>query len=149
MAHEGAVPGGEPQDESIETTTVGLPRFEPISERSQNAEDRAAINALPVGSALLVAHEGPHQGSRFLLDRDEVVAGRHPKADIFLDDVTVSRQHAKFQRVEDGFVLYDTGSLNGTYVNQDRVDSVKLRSGMEVQIGKFRLTYYEGIQPVQ
>jgi pSer/pThr/pTyr-binding forkhead associated (FHA) protein len=60
--------------------------------------------------------------------------------------VTVSRKHAEFRRSGDGFVVVDSGSLNGTYVNHDRVDSVALRSGMEVQIGKFRLTYYAGTQ---
>lgn len=101
---------------------------------------------MPVGSALLVAHEGPNRGARFLLDQDNVTVGRHPDADIFLDDVTVSRQHATFERYADGFKVVDAGSLNGTYINNDRVDSIELRTGMELQIGKFRLSYYAGTQ---
>jgi pSer/pThr/pTyr-binding forkhead associated (FHA) protein len=100
------------------------------------------VAALPAGSALLIAHSGPNAGARFLLDEDVTTAGRHPNADIFLDDVTVSRKHAEFRRGPEGFQVVDARSLNGTYVNNDRVDSVVLRNGHEVQIGKFRLTFY-------
>jgi pSer/pThr/pTyr-binding forkhead associated (FHA) protein len=136
-------PGTEPE---TQTTSIGLPDLGGPVDRALDAEDRAAINALPIGSALLVAHAGPNQGARFLLDQDMTTVGRHPNADIFLDDVTVSRKHAEFRRSGEGFVVVDSGSLNGTYVNHDRVDSVALRSGMEVQIGKFRLTFYAGTQ---
>ncbi|NUL44838.1 FHA domain-containing protein [Cellulosimicrobium funkei] len=140
---DGRITGTEPE---VQTTSIGLPDLGSSPDRSLDAEDRAAINALPIGSALLVAHAGPNQGARFLLDQDSTLAGRHPNADIFLDDVTVSRKHAEFRRSGEGFVIVDSGSLNGTYVNHDRVDSVALRSGMEVQIGKFRLTFYAGTQ---
>jgi len=106
------------------------------------ADEQNAVNSLPAGSALLVAHAGPNAGARFLLDSSVTTVGRHPDADIFLDDVTVSRRHVQFTKVEGGFELTDSGSLNGTYVNGDRVDSVRLQTGAEVQIGKFRLTYY-------
>lgn len=141
-------PGGEDSgiESETQTTSIGLPDLGGPVDRSLDAEDRAAINALPVGSALLVAHAGPNQGARFLLDQDVTTTGRHPNADIFLDDVTVSRKHAEFRRSGEGFLVVDSGSLNGTYVNHDRVDSVALRSGMEVQIGKFRLTFYAGTQ---
>jgi pSer/pThr/pTyr-binding forkhead associated (FHA) protein len=104
--------------------------------------DQAAVEALPEGSALLVVLRGPNAGSRFLLDTESVSAGRHPESDIFLDDVTVSRRHAEFRRTADGFVVADVGSLNGTYVNRDRIDEVILRNGDEVQVGKYRLVYY-------
>jgi pSer/pThr/pTyr-binding forkhead associated (FHA) protein/ribosomal protein L40E len=104
--------------------------------------DQAAVDALPTGSALLVVLRGPNAGSRFLLDTESVSAGRHPDSDIFLDDVTVSRRHAQFRRTTDGFVVSDVGSLNGTYVNRDRIDEVLLTNGDEVQIGKYRLVYY-------
>ena len=104
--------------------------------------DQAAVDALPGGSALLVVLRGPNAGSRFLLDTDVVKAGRHPDSDIFLDDVTVSRRHAEFRRTADGFVVTDVGSLNGTYVNRDRIDEVLLKNGDEVQVGKYRLVYY-------
>jgi hypothetical protein len=105
--------------------------------------DQAAVDALPAGSALLVVQRGPNAGSRFLLDEELVRAGRHPdNSDIFLDDVTVSRRHAEFRRTPQGYVVADVGSLNGTYVNRDRIDEVLLSSGDEVQVGKYRLVYY-------
>lgn len=127
-----------------ETTSINLTpvRHEPTITPKLSVEERAAVEALPYGSALLVAHSGPNMGARFLLDSDITTAGRHPDADIFLDDVTVSRRHVEFRRTPRSFEVVDTGSLNGTYVNNDRVDSVELKSGDEVQIGKFRLTFY-------
>jgi pSer/pThr/pTyr-binding forkhead associated (FHA) protein len=107
-------------------------------------EEQAAVEMLPSGSALLVVQRGPSAGSRFLLDTDEVTAGRHPESDIFLDDVTVSRRHAVFRRTSDGYLVADVGSLNGTYVNRDRIDEVLLSGGDEVQIGKYRLVYFVG-----
>jgi len=104
--------------------------------------DAAALDALPAGSALLVVQRGPGAGSRFLLDTDVVSAGRHPDSDIFLDDVTVSRRHAEFRRGPEGYSVRDVGSLNGTYVNRDRIDAKVLSGQDEVQIGKFRLVYH-------
>jgi pSer/pThr/pTyr-binding forkhead associated (FHA) protein len=105
-------------------------------------EETLALAALPESSALLIVHRGPGAGSRFLLDQDLTVAGRHPDADIFLDDVTVSRRHAKFEREGSVFYVSDQGSMNGTYVDSTRVDRQRLIYGMEVMIGKFRLTFY-------
>jgi pSer/pThr/pTyr-binding forkhead associated (FHA) protein len=105
-------------------------------------EEQQAIAALPSGSALLVVRRGPNTGARFLLDSDLTTAGRHPDADIFLDDVTVSRRHTEFRRVGTAFELRDLGSLNGTYFDGVRVDSALLGDGAEVQIGKFRLTFF-------
>nr|WP_218624295.1 MULTISPECIES: FHA domain-containing protein [unclassified Nesterenkonia] len=107
-------------------------------------DDRQAIAALPRNSALLIAHSGANQGARFLLDQDLTTVGRHPEAGIFLDDVTVSRRHVELTRQGLGFKIRDLGSLNGTYVNHDRVDEYALKPGDEVQIGKFRLTFYAG-----
>ena len=106
------------------------------------AADAAALDALPAGSALLVVQRGPGAGSRFLLDTDVVSAGRHPDSDIFLDDVTVSRRHAEFRRGPRGYSVRDVGSLNGTYVNRDRIDAKDLSGQDEVQIGKYRLVYH-------
>lgn len=105
-------------------------------------EEQQAIAALPSGSALLVVRRGPNIGSRFLLDADVTVAGRHPDADIFLDDVTVSRKHTEFLRHGTAFEMRDLGSLNGTYFGGVRIDSALLNDGAEVQVGKFRLTFY-------
>ena len=73
-----------------------------------------------------------------------VNAGRHPDSEIFLDDVTVSRRHAVFERTGGTFTVSDVGSLNGTYVNRDRIDEVQLKDGDEVQIGKYRLVFFAG-----
>lgn len=105
-------------------------------------DEQEAIAALPSGSALLVVRRGPNVGARFLLDSDSTVAGRHPDADIFLDDVTVSRRHADFTRVGSTFQVHDLGSLNGTYFDGVRIESALLSDGAEVQVGKFRLTFY-------
>ena len=110
--------------------------------RGLSAEDQATIDALRPGTGLLIVLRGPNTGARFLLDDDEVLSGRHPDSDIFLDDVTVSRKHAVFRRTEGVFVVRDVGSLNGTYVNRRLVDEVTLTTGDEVQIGKFRLVFY-------
>ena len=106
-----------------------------------SARDREAVNALPAGSALLIVQRGPNTGARFLLDPNVTNAGRSPKADIFLDDVTVSRKHCQFIADNGGHIVRDSGSLNGTYVNRERVDQARLSAGDEVQIGKYRLTY--------
>jgi len=102
---------------------------------------QGAVDALTPGSALLVVKRGPNAGSRFLLDQDVTTAGRHPDSDIFLDDVTVSRRHAEFRREGSGYTVHDVGSLNGSYVNRERIDAAPLSGGDEVQIGKFRLVY--------
>ncbi len=127
------------------TTTLnfgGPDRSESEAESHLSPAEEAAVEALPQGSALLVVQRGPSAGSRFLLDSDEVTAGRHPDSEIFLDDVTVSRRHAVFRRTSDGYRVADVGSLNGTYVNRDRIDDVLLTGGDEVQIGKYRLVYF-------
>lgn len=104
-------------------------------------------SSLPPGMALLVVRRGPNAGARFLLDHDVTTSGRHPDSDIFLDDVTVSRRHAEFHRDQGTFTVRDVGSLNGTYVNRERVEAATLSSGDEVQIGKFRLTFVAGPRP--
>ena len=102
---------------------------------------------LPPGMALLVVRRGPNAGARFLLDHDVTTSGRHPDSDIFLDDVTVSRRHAEFHRDGSTFTVRDVGSLNGTYVNRERVEAATLGNGDEVQIGKFRLVFVAGPRP--
>ncbi|HYN96000.1 MAG TPA: FHA domain-containing protein [Pilimelia sp.] len=103
--------------------------------------------SLPPGMALLVVRRGPNAGARFLLDHDVTTSGRHPDSDIFLDDVTVSRRHAEFHRDGGTFTVRDVGSLNGTYVNRERVEAATLSNGDEVQIGKFRLVFIAGPRP--
>jgi pSer/pThr/pTyr-binding forkhead associated (FHA) protein len=130
-------------DEDTGETTSAF-RADFLGERDVSAAAEAGVwgvEELPSGSALLVVKRGPNVGSRFLLDEPVTCAGRDPGSDIFLDDVTVSRQHAQF-RLENGeFRVVDVGSLNGTYVNREPVDSSVLANGDEVQIGKFRLAF--------
>src|SRR5262245_5094338 len=140
----------DPDDMSVEPRTMrfqGVPspdteHVEALDPRGLTAEDQATIEALRPGTALLVVLRGPNTGARFLLDDQEVAAGRHPDSDIFLDDVTVSRKHAVFVMQGSGYVVRDSGSLNGTYVNRERIEEAPLHTGDEVQIGKFRLVYY-------
>ena len=140
---EAPVVAEESASETTATITFGGPvKADHGEERSLNEADAAAVDALPAGSALLVVQRGPSAGSRFLLDTDTVTAGRHPESEIFLDDVTVSRRHAEFRRGPEGYSVVDVGSLNGTYVNRDRIDEVMLQGGDEVQIGKYRLVFF-------
>jgi pSer/pThr/pTyr-binding forkhead associated (FHA) protein len=137
---------GVPPEQAPETTSVFRADFTEFSEREQPAPEQpvSGVGALPPGSALLVVKRGPNAGSRFLLDQATTSAGRHPESDIFLDDVTVSRRHAEFRRDVGEFVVVDVGSLNGTYVNREPVDTAVLANGDEVQIGKFRLVFLTG-----
>jgi pSer/pThr/pTyr-binding forkhead associated (FHA) protein len=131
-------------------TTMRLPGIgappEPLTDADAglSAQDQSTVDALAHGTALLVVLRGPNTGARFLLDADQVSTGRHPDSDIFLDDVTVSRTHATFRREGDDFIVQDVGSLNGTYVNRERIEEATLKTGDEVQIGKFRLVFYAG-----
>jgi hypothetical protein len=101
------------------------------------------LDDIPPGGIMIVTR-GPNAGSSFTLDHEVTTAGRHPDSDIFLDDVTVSRRHAEFRLETDEFHVVDVGSLNGTYVNREPVDSAVLANGDEVQIGKFRLVFLTG-----
>ena len=124
------------------TRTIPVILEDARSGPEHSADVQAAAHDLPAGNALLLVERGPDAGARYLLDTDEAPAGRHPRSDIFLDDITVSRHHCRFTREAEGFVLEDLGSLNGTYVNRVLVEKVApLRHGDEVQIGKFRMVF--------
>ncbi|ALG86811.1 peptide-binding protein [Gordonia phthalatica] len=130
----------------VETTSVFREDFikEVDAPATSNEPADTGVERLSPGTALLVVKRGPNAGSRFLLDQPTTSAGRHPDSDIFLDDVTVSRRHAEFRRNGEDFQVVDVGSLNGTYVNREPVDTATLTSGDEVQIGKFRLVFLSG-----
>ena len=123
-------------------TTAGLPPTDIEDETGE--EVYLPLDELEEGQALLVVKRGPNAGSKFLIDKDVTTAGRHPESDIFLDDVTVSRRHAEVRRKELRFEIRDQGSLNGTYVNRDRVENTQLANGDEIQIGKFKLVFFTG-----
>ena len=139
---EGGRGPGQPADTTISLGALSTPDAVETGETGLSAADTAAIDALPAQSALLVVQRGPNAGARFLLDADRTTAGRRPDSDIFLDDVTVSRKHAEFVRRGNDFVVRDVGSLNGTYVQRDRIDEAVLKDGDEVQIGKFRMVFH-------
>ena len=121
--------------------TVTLPAIEPEDE----AHDEFPFpnDELQPGQALLLVKRGPNAGSTFLMDAETTSIGRDPGSAIFLDDVTVSRKHAVFERREAAWFIRDIGSLNGTYVNGEQVEQTKLATGDEVQIGKFKLTFFQ------
>jgi pSer/pThr/pTyr-binding forkhead associated (FHA) protein len=138
-------------ERATETTSINVTGAE-ASDTDVGYEpetDSAAVDALPPGTALLLVKRGPNAGSRFLLDSDLTTVGRHSDSDIFLDDVTVSRRHAEFYRRGTGFVVRDVGSLNGTYVNRERIEEIALGGGDEVQVGKFRLVLLVGPRHAQ
>jgi FHA domain/zinc-ribbon domain len=127
------------------TSTISLGGGDLDTDLGEESDEvSAAVAALPPGTALLAVRRGPTAGSRFLLDSDLTLVGRHPDSDIFLDDVTVSRRHAEFYRHGDRFTVRDVGSLNGTYVNRERIEEASLNDGDEVQVGKFRLFFLVG-----
>ncbi|OZG49605.1 FHA domain-containing protein [Pseudoscardovia suis] len=137
----------EPIPTAGETTSIGIPTISAVpvtvtGDRPLSQQDLDTIARLNPGTALLISTRGAVSGSRYLLDEDKVTVGRDPSNDIMLDDGTVSREHAVFIRENGRYRIEDVGSLNGTYVNRRRVDSVELHSGDELMIGKFRLVFF-------
>ena len=131
---------GEPS-----TTTITLSPVESAGEVGDE-ELVVAVDDLPAGSGVLVVKRGPNAGSRFVLGNEITTIGRNPDSDIFLDDVTVSRRHAEISRGPAGFVVRDVGSLNGTYLNRERIEDTTMANGDELQVGKFRLVFLAEVQ---
>lgn len=103
-----------------------------------------AIADLDEGTGLVIVSRGPNEGSTYLVDTDSVSVGRHPESSIFLDDITVSRRHSVIERDGQEFLIRDVGSLNGTYVNHDRIDHKPIVDGDEIQVGRFVLIFRVG-----
>jgi len=134
---------GEPLD-SLGDRTITLAAIDPLQDAPGPKDDIVVpVGELSTEIGVLIVRAGAQAGSRFPLDEDVTRMGRHPNSEISLDDITVSRRHAEIERTADGYVASDAGSLNGTYVNQDRIDRMLLHHGDEVQIGKFRLVFFE------
>ena len=134
---------GAPSPDTTATfTSQFVAQLQAIEAVDVTPDEQAAIKALPSGSALFIVRRGPNLGARFLLDADITTVGRHPNADIFLDDVTVSRRHAEFRRSGSEFEVRDLASLNGTYLENERIERSPLSDGDEVQVGKYRLTFF-------
>jgi pSer/pThr/pTyr-binding forkhead associated (FHA) protein len=128
-------------DPAGEDTTIRLMAVESTGEITDE-ELTVTLDELPEGTGMLVVKRGPNAGSKFLLDASVTRAGRHPNSEIFLDDITVSRRHAEIVREDSGYRVRDVGSLNGTYLNRERIDEASIGNGDELQIGKFKLVFF-------
>ena len=143
------------QDDRELTTTLRLgsqpevsPTESPLLESYLSAasdDEKAILEEIINGSgdkSMLIIFKGPAKGSRYLITREGATIGRSHESEIFLDDVTVSRRHAEFRRIGRSFQVQDLASMNGIYYDGVRIESALLEEGAEVQIGKFRLTFY-------
>jgi pSer/pThr/pTyr-binding forkhead associated (FHA) protein len=129
----------EPEADHATITFHALTSTDPVDD-----EVTVDLDHIPADVGLLVVKRGPQVGERYTLDRPLTSAGRHPESEIFLDDITVSRRHAEIEVVDDGYVVRDVSSLNGTYLNRERVTEAPLANGDELQIGKFKLVFFQG-----
>lgn len=130
--------------DSLDDRTVTIAAVDPLQDASGSHDDVVVpVGSLPKDSAVLIVRSGTQAGERFILDEAVTHLGRHPDSEIMLDDITVSRRHVAIERTAQGYLVSDEGSLNGTYINQERVDQAFLRHGDELQIGKFRLVLFE------
>ncbi len=128
----------------LDDRTITLTAVDPLQDAPGKDDDLVIpIGELAKGIGVLIVRSGAEAGERFALDTDVTRLGRHPESEILLDDITVSRRHAEVHRTADGYMVADSGSLNGTYVNQERVERTQLRHGDELQVGKFRLVFFE------
>jgi len=128
----------------LDDRTITLTAVDPHQDAPGPSDDlEVPMGELDHGVGVLIVRAGSQAGDRFVLDNDITRLGRHPDSEISLDDITVSRRHAEVQHTEQGYVVADSGSLNGTYVNQERVERAPLSHGDELQIGKFRLVFFE------
>ncbi len=134
---------GSPLDLKTDRT-ITLTAVDPLQDAPGGEDDVVVtVSDLPVGTAVLIVRSGAQAGDRFALTGAETRLGRHPDSEIMLDDITVSRRHASIERTAQGYVVTDAGSLNGTYVNQERIERAVLHHGDELQVGKFRLVLFE------
>jgi len=130
--------------DSLDDRTITLTAIDPLQDAPGTDDDVVVpVGELPTEKAVLIVRAGAQAGARFVLSDEVTRLGRHPDSEISLDDITVSRRHATIERTNDGYILSDAGSLNGSYVNQERVERLLLHHGDELQIGKFRLVFFE------
>ena len=130
------------EDRDATTITFATGETDPEAAETPIPEVEVDLSDVPVGTGVLVVTRGEAAGTRILLDEPTTTAGRHPDSDIFLDDITVSRRHAEIVREGAGYVVRDAGSLNGTYVNRERIESpAGLEHGDVLQVGKYKLHF--------
>jgi pSer/pThr/pTyr-binding forkhead associated (FHA) protein len=134
----------------LDDRTITLAKVDPLQDAPGGTDDVSVdLGDIAPGTAILVVRGGEEEGAHFVLSQRVVSVGRADSCDISFDDITVSRHHSEIFRQDGRHLIRDLGSLNGTYVNQQRVDVVELRQGDEVQIGKFRLVYLENGEGAQ
>ncbi len=128
----------------LDDHTITLAKVDPLQDAPGPSDDVIVnMGDLATGVGTLIVRAGEQAGATFPLHDELTRLGRHPDSEISLDDITVSRRHAEVERTADGYVVRDAGSLNGTYVNQERIEQAPLHHGDELQIGKFRLVFFE------
>ena len=132
-----SVLGATPSDDETTDALELDPEFSHRLDRQRFSTD----------TGLFVVESGPKAGARYGLEADLTTVGRHSAADILLDDVTVSRRHVEVERSGDRYRVKDTGSLNGTYLNGDRIESGWLDDGDVLQVGRFKLVFFHGTRP--
>lgn len=126
--------------ESPEDTTI---IYSPIEVEIEKKDDTVvlSLDELRENVPVLMIENGPNKGETWRIEGEGVLLGRHPEADVFLSDITVSREHARILCDDTGCLLQDNGSLNGTYVNRQEIERVVLHDQDEIQIGKFKLLF--------
>jgi hypothetical protein len=133
----------------LDDRTITLSKVDPLQDATGSQDDiRVDLDDIETGTAILVIRGGEEEGSYFVLSKPVTTVGRAENSDIAFDDITVSRLHSEILRHDGNYVVRDSGSLNGTYVNQRRVDVCELRQGDELQIGKFRLVFLESAEDI-
>ncbi len=133
-----------------EDHTIILAKVDPLQD-APGAQDNVVVSLdnIASGTAILVVRSGEEEGEYFVLDTPVVTIGRHADSTIVLDDITVSRRHSEIHHSDNRYVVKDAGSLNGTYVNNRRIDVVELMQGDELQVGKFHLVFLESAEDLK
>ncbi len=128
----------------VDDRTITLTKVDPLQDAPGPDDDIVVdLDEIAAGTAILVVRSGEEEGHYFVLSSAVTTIGRHAESTIVLDDITVSRRHSEIHKTEGRYLVKDAGSLNGTYVNQERVDVAELRQGDELQVGKFHLVFLE------
>ncbi len=128
----------------VDDRTITLTKVDPLQDAPGPDDDIVVdLDEIAAGTAILVVRSGEEEGDYFALSSAVTTIGRHAESTIVLDDITVSRRHSEIHKTDGRYLVKDAGSLNGTYVNQERVDVAELRQGDELQVGKFHLVFLE------
>jgi pSer/pThr/pTyr-binding forkhead associated (FHA) protein len=128
----------------VDDRTITLTKVDPLQDAPGPDDDIVVdLDEIAAGTAILVVRSGEEEGDYFVLSTAVTTIGRHAESTIVLDDITVSRRHSESHQSDGRYLVKDAGSLNGTYVNQERVDVAELRQGDELQVGKFHLVFLE------